>query len=95
MRPIEACLLQGIAFPVFVKSRRVSICDQMHWWSRGYWRQHSHAANCSLCLAAAFFKLAQPVLVPRAASRVVSLSMCTEVCAIIFAVGAVVVFTLK
>ncbi|KAK3163869.1 hypothetical protein QOZ80_1AG0009440 [Eleusine coracana subsp. coracana] len=53
------------------------------------------AANSSSRSAAAFSDQAQQVLVPRAASRVVSLSTCTKVSAITFAVGVVVGFTLK
>ncbi|KAL6847891.1 hypothetical protein ACP4OV_022019 [Aristida adscensionis] len=63
------------------------------------------AANSSSRSASAFSEQAQQVLVPRAAGlknshvnwvcRVVSLSTCTKVGAISFAVGVVVGFTLK
>ncbi|RCV24618.1 hypothetical protein SETIT_5G100200v2 [Setaria italica] len=53
------------------------------------------AANSSSRSAAAFSEQAQQVLVPRAAGRVVSLSTCTKVSVISFAVGVVVGFTLK
>ncbi|EES02495.1 hypothetical protein BDA96_03G077200 [Sorghum bicolor] len=53
------------------------------------------AAKSSSRSAGAFSEQAQQALVPRAAGRVVSLSTCTKVSAISFAVGIVVGFTLK
>ncbi|XP_062192953.1 uncharacterized protein LOC133896373 [Phragmites australis] len=53
------------------------------------------AASSSSRSAAAFSEHAQQALVPRAAGQVVSLSTCTKVSAISFAVGVVVGFTLK
>ncbi|CAD6239610.1 unnamed protein product [Miscanthus lutarioriparius] len=53
------------------------------------------AAMSSSRSAVAFSEQAQQTLVPRAAGRVVSLSTCTKVSAISFAVGIVVGFTLK
>uniref|UniRef100_A0A0E0BX14 Uncharacterized protein n=1 Tax=Oryza meridionalis TaxID=40149 RepID=A0A0E0BX14_9ORYZ len=53
------------------------------------------AANSSSRSAAAFSEQAHQVLVPRAAGRVVSLSTCTKISAVSFAVGVVVGFTLK
>ncbi|GJN37498.1 hypothetical protein PR202_gb26465 [Eleusine coracana subsp. coracana] len=53
------------------------------------------AANSSSRSAGAFSDQAQQLLVPRAAGRVVSLSTCTKVSAITFAVGVVVGFMLK
>ncbi|TVU21959.1 hypothetical protein EJB05_31630 [Eragrostis curvula] len=51
--------------------------------------------SSSRSAAAAFSDQAPQILVPRAAGRVVSLSTCTKVGAISFAVGVVVGFTLK
>ncbi|XP_006643751.1 uncharacterized protein LOC102714864 [Oryza brachyantha] len=53
------------------------------------------AANSSSRSAAAFSEQADLVLMPRAAGRVVSLSTCTKISAVSFAVGVVVGFTLK
>ncbi|KAG8046097.1 hypothetical protein GUJ93_ZPchr0008g13411 [Zizania palustris] len=53
------------------------------------------AANSSSRSATAFSEQAHQVLVPRAAGRVVSLSTCTKISAVSFAVGVVVGFTLK
>ncbi|KAJ1282639.1 hypothetical protein BS78_03G067100 [Paspalum vaginatum] len=53
------------------------------------------AVNSSSRSVAAYSDQAQQVLVHRTAGRVVSLSTCTKVSAISFAVGVVVGFTLK